>query len=580
LGMMALLWIYTRRQGNKASLISLGVASVGSLALMSFLAWSDVVHELFTVSEVQGFPKSFIWQPVPAMLSDYWLTGIGRGAFATIYPFYSEISKPLTFTHLENEYLQLLVDWGLVAGLALFAALFWALWHLLRDRLSDPKAAGLLAAIFFLSVHNLVDFNLELPAIIIPLIIAWSLFEKAQQNSGGEPIRKGLSRRSGLVFASASLLVFALSAPIALGHQLREDGESFAREASAAKSWEQVDVLATIYSKRHPADYLIALLAAESAISRGEHASALRWVNQGMYLGPGYSSGHLLAARALVGLEKSSQALLEYRLAAEHQPYLARRVVKEAWQQFRDPRALIELGLSDEPNVKLQVANFLFAKKAYSTLIPFLESSTDSLEVGLRELLAKSYWHLRESKKAFAQIDILRKQSPSRSVSYLLESQILSAQGDSEGTIRVLREARDNLSRPTLFRGALVTEFLKKGDFRAAREEAEAQIKESTSFSEAAKGHYALARIYQREGQIARALRAYKKSVELDGSKLHYRLQIIRLRRSLGDVEGALGVARQAAQRFPTHKQLTEIIVDLELEMEKRNQKQKEDLYL
>ena len=56
-------------------------------------------------------------------------TGIGRGAFASVYPVYKTLEARVTFTHAENEVFQTLIECGWPVGLvvlgALLAVLVW-----------------------------------------------------------------------------------------------------------------------------------------------------------------------------------------------------------------------------------------------------------------------------------------------------------------------------------------------------------------------------------------------------------------------------------------------------------------------
>src|SRR5207249_4433766 len=57
------------------------------------------------------------WFDVPALIRDFPLSGVGRGAFEMVFPFYKRVPERVTFTHAENVLLQLPADLGvLVAG--------------------------------------------------------------------------------------------------------------------------------------------------------------------------------------------------------------------------------------------------------------------------------------------------------------------------------------------------------------------------------------------------------------------------------------------------------------------------------
>ncbi|PJB44561.1 MAG: hypothetical protein CO108_08510 [Deltaproteobacteria bacterium CG_4_9_14_3_um_filter_63_12] len=109
--------------------------------------------------------KVAVYRDLPRILSDYPLVGIGRGAFGDLYPAYSTQGLPGTFRHVENEPLELLVEYGVFFGLLFLIIMGLTLvrWLTQSDwrEAERPLAAGLLTALTFLTVQNLFDFNLR-----------------------------------------------------------------------------------------------------------------------------------------------------------------------------------------------------------------------------------------------------------------------------------------------------------------------------------------------------------------------------------------------------------------------------------
>ena len=104
------------------------------------------------------------------MIRDFPLLGAGFGAFRNVFPKYHNAEMDAFLEYAHNDYLQLLVEGGLV-GAALFAVFFFCLFRTTYQglvRRKEPYAilvclgAGVgLAAIFW---HSLVDFNLHINA--------------------------------------------------------------------------------------------------------------------------------------------------------------------------------------------------------------------------------------------------------------------------------------------------------------------------------------------------------------------------------------------------------------------------------
>ncbi|MBK9519343.1 MAG: O-antigen ligase family protein [Anaeromyxobacter sp.] len=94
-----------------------------ALSVAAYLALDPVLAELGTVGRAGEETKLALWRPALQLVRDYPLTGIGRGAFGTVYPAYKTEPELVTFTHLENEWLQAPVELGLPVGLLLVGAL-------------------------------------------------------------------------------------------------------------------------------------------------------------------------------------------------------------------------------------------------------------------------------------------------------------------------------------------------------------------------------------------------------------------------------------------------------------------------
>jgi O-antigen ligase len=106
---------------------------------------------------------------VLAMAADRWATGMGAGTFALAFPYYQPRSIPGFFLHAHNEYLQGLVEIG-VLGMALFAWMAYGMFArrvaaTAHEGLARWEYWGLMLALGGLSVHALTDFPLRLPAV-------------------------------------------------------------------------------------------------------------------------------------------------------------------------------------------------------------------------------------------------------------------------------------------------------------------------------------------------------------------------------------------------------------------------------
>ncbi len=154
----------------------LAAAAVAGVALVGWVGMSDSVEARFaTLLDASTFSENRIlhWRDGLEAAGDFWLVGSGLGTYRYVYRPYQQHLDELWYYHAENQYLEALVETGVV-GLGLMLAAIglvgWACWRLLRDD-PDPKAqAFAVAGIFALAgqaIHGLFDFALYIPANMI-----------------------------------------------------------------------------------------------------------------------------------------------------------------------------------------------------------------------------------------------------------------------------------------------------------------------------------------------------------------------------------------------------------------------------
>lgn len=115
---------------------------------------------------------------VSGYFSDFYLTGSGTGSFSKVYPYYQS-NPERHFDQLENEPVQLVLETGVFFTILL---LFFFIRALKNG--GEKSVPGLSAVVFFVLLHNTVDFNLHNFSTLFPVTAVLVLIAKPVSLSG------------------------------------------------------------------------------------------------------------------------------------------------------------------------------------------------------------------------------------------------------------------------------------------------------------------------------------------------------------------------------------------------------------
>lgn len=151
-----------------ALVITLGVIWIGAEGIINRAAESfdqmkggDAQSELFSRTE--------IWKDSLKIIRAHPVTGIGLGAYETVFPIYARHNGMFIVNYAHNDYIQALTDGGMAGGLLALAFIVLILRAVFRGvKSDDPLLAGLAigcgGGVFSLLVHSVFDFNLQIPS--------------------------------------------------------------------------------------------------------------------------------------------------------------------------------------------------------------------------------------------------------------------------------------------------------------------------------------------------------------------------------------------------------------------------------
>lgn len=295
-----------RRDVPMAMVVALGVG----VAL--YLSAGTVAAQLrgTSISEFnKPISKYEAWKASTKLVRESPWVGIGRGAVETNLTRVHPASAYFTFSHLENEYVSAVVEWGIPGALILAALFAWCILVATRRWRDGPLAAAGLGALAMISFQSSVDFGVELLGLAVPVTIIASTVQLA-------PLRPMTSFTAARVLRGLMVLGLIASGLVLLSPattSVQEDHDAIL----AVDERDMSMVRASI--ERHPLDYFGFGVGADIATRNGD-THAIDYLNQALRLHPTHPGLHRLAARMLVGLKKYSQAAVEYSLTLEAEP--------------------------------------------------------------------------------------------------------------------------------------------------------------------------------------------------------------------------------------------------------------------
>lgn len=210
LAVMVIALVLTRsRMGNAAFFVSMLVTGGIGLLLskratrsMMVLIATLVVIDIFIVGAyfgvervVERIQRTEIETERPEAVralevwKDFPVFGSGLGSFDRVFPRYSGPDLAVHYTHAHNDYIQFASETGIVGAALLGLLVFMSLLAALRAQIirRDPLMRGIsfgaMMAIIALAIHSAVDFNLQIPAnaltLMLVLAFAWiSLYHR------------------------------------------------------------------------------------------------------------------------------------------------------------------------------------------------------------------------------------------------------------------------------------------------------------------------------------------------------------------------------------------------------------------
>jgi len=148
-----------------------------------------------------------------SLLQERPLLGQGAGSFEAVFPKYPGEDIRRHFDHAHNDYLQFIIEFGLLGSLPLAVFILLALWNALgalwhresvyRCGVGFGSSMGIIA----LLIHSSTDFNLQIPANAATLVVLCAIAVLASSHSKSPISKKGVEKIKRSAGESAKALL-------------------------------------------------------------------------------------------------------------------------------------------------------------------------------------------------------------------------------------------------------------------------------------------------------------------------------------------------------------------------------------
>jgi O-antigen ligase len=169
-GLATFVWLARVRMPQKRRMASMIAAMMAMAAVATFYAnlgaLSVRINETLNLG---AGGRARIWHDTWQMLKDFWLTGVGAGAYERGMLVYQQGSRKFFFNQAHDEYLQLLVEGGVLLAVPIVVAMAAGIAILTRRLRTDHSThfwirAGAASGIIAVAVQSIWDTGLRTPA--------------------------------------------------------------------------------------------------------------------------------------------------------------------------------------------------------------------------------------------------------------------------------------------------------------------------------------------------------------------------------------------------------------------------------
>lgn len=568
-----------RDEESRSQLAWLPLGLAVSLALGFFVAQDAILGEF-----IGGDHRKIemLSEGLP-LIKDFPATGVGRGAFWVGFSMVSDWDSIVTFTHAENAVVQVLADWGVVAGgIALLGFGFIGARRLVRPP-ARTKIAAAIAALAAFGAHNLVDFNMEVPGVaVLAVALLGAICGSEPRNTPSVGTRSGGDGASGRVLSRASLVALAIAAVVMsvvtgiyVSKYHVDQEERSLRSALAAgdtSAFGAENIAPALL--RHPASWYIPFIKGVHEFAGGPGRS-LPWFSRALEINPDSASAHLYVGRELLRTGHLNQAMLEFRLASRRSPRLAPDIARFLVGAHPDFARISRVAVDEEDRVLLWGAIATeFARRDLGVHAEAADLALLELKTDVPRSMARHSRRLAGRGEYEGAIELARglsKIEGSGATASALEAEILTGSGRSEEAHGVLARALEAMPDDRMLLRSYARACQELGDIEGALDTIGRMKRLSTDSKTLAAISIFEGDLQLKEGRVRSALASYRQAHALDPRNAGLLARIADLSEKQGDVTRALDALRKLHEIDPANEEWSRKLRDLEMKLRERS---------
>jgi len=205
LGIVLCTLVFANRLGGRNVYGLIGTVAAGGLGLASLIGLMPVWSR-FTLADPIEDGRWKIFDATLQAIGEFFPLGSGAGTFEEVMRRFHPTDVPgVTINHAHNDYLEWVLETGLVAGILVAIWLLWyfrqwgRVWKLGEWPPFRFVQAGAGIALFLMMLHALVDFNLHIPAnaVFTAFLAAVFLHPAAEEGRHSQHRKRGAAHSGG-----------------------------------------------------------------------------------------------------------------------------------------------------------------------------------------------------------------------------------------------------------------------------------------------------------------------------------------------------------------------------------------------